>query len=211
MDPNLKLSATEGNLIEDGLVYRRLLERLMYFTISRPDIAYWVHKLSQCMSSSCIPHLYALHHLLRFLKNSPGQGLFFSVTSNLSVKGYANADWGSCLDMRQSTIGFCVFLGSSLVSWKSKKEATIFGSIAKAEYRTLVAVASEITWIVALLRDFEVLIDSTLVFYDNQSAIHFSTNPTFNERSKHVEIDCHFIKEKVNSNLIRLVHVKTQH
>ena len=183
----------------------------MYLTISCPDIAYAVHKLSQYMSSPRVPHLNALHHLLRYLKTNPGQGLFFSATSSLSLKGYADADWGNCIDTRRSTTGFCVFLGTSLVSWKSKRQATVSRSSAEAEYRSLAAVASEITWMVTLLRDFEVVVESALVFCDNQSAIHLSTNPTFHERSKHIEIDCHFIREKVNSGLIRLVHVKTQH
>ena len=97
------------------------------------------------------------------------------------------------------------------MSWQSKKQATLSRSLAEAEYKSLTAVASEITWMVALLRDFAVTIDLALVFCDNQSAIHLSRNPTFHERSKHVEIDCHFILEKVNSGLIRLVHVQSQH
>ena len=167
MDPNLKLSATEGDPIKDGSVYRRLLGRLMYLTISRPDIAYAVHKLSQYMSSPCVPHLNALHHLLRYLKTNPGQGLFFSATSSLSLKGYADADLGNCIDTRRSTTGFCVFLGTSLVSWKSKRQATVSRSSAESEYRSLAAVASEITWMVTLLRDFEVVVESSLVSYDN--------------------------------------------
>ena len=105
----------------------------------------------------------------------------------------------------------CVFLGDSLVSWKSKKQATVSRSSAEAEYRALAAIASEITWLTALLKDFEIEVPSTMVFYDNQSAIHLSTNPSFHERSKHVEIDCHFIREKVNQGLIRLVHVPSQY
>ena len=211
MDPNLKLSTTKGDLIEDGSVYWRLLGRLMYLTISEPDIGYAVHKLSQYMSSPWVPHLNALHHLLRYLKTSPGQCLFFSTTSSLSLKGYVDADWESCIDTRRSTIGFCVFLGTSLVSWNSKKQSIVSRFSAKAKFSSLAAVASEITWMVALLRDFELTVDSALVFCNNQSTIHRFTNPTFHERSKHVEIDCHFIREKVNSGLIRLVHVKTQH
>ena len=115
------------------------------------------------------------------------------------------------MDTRQLTIDFCVFLGDSLVSWKSKKQATVSRSSAKVEYRALAAVASEVTWLVALLKDFEVIVKSTLFFCDNQAAIHLFTNPTFHECSKHMEIDCHFICEKANYGLIRLIHVHTQH
>ena len=87
MDPNLKLSSSGGELLEDASMYRRLIGRLMYLTISRPDITYAVTKLSQYMSSPQVPHLDALHHLLRYIKQSPGQGLLFSAASQLTLKG----------------------------------------------------------------------------------------------------------------------------
>ena len=124
---------------------------------------------------------------------------------------YADADWGNCPDTRRSVTGYCVFLGNSLVSWKSKKQPTVSRSSAEAEYRALAAVASEISWLKTLLQNFEVQLDSSMVFCDSQSATHLSTNPTFHERSKHVEIDCHFIREKVANGLIKLIHVKSQH
>ena len=124
---------------------------------------------------------------------------------------YSDADWGNCPDTRCSVTGYCVFLGNSLVSWKSKKQPTVSRSSAEAEYRALAAVASELSWLKTLLQNFEVQLDSSMVFCVSQSATHLSTNPTFHERSKHVEIDCHFIREKVANGLIKLIHVKSQH
>ena len=92
MESNLKLSATDGDLLEDGSLYRRLIGRLMYLTISWPNITYSVHKLSQFMSNPRTSHLDAVHHLLRHLKSSPGQGLLFPSTSDLHLKAYADAD-----------------------------------------------------------------------------------------------------------------------
>ena len=100
-----------------------------------------------------------------------------------------------------------MFLGDSLVSWKSKKHPTVCCSF--AEYKALAAVASEISWLQDLLKNFELHLDSSMVFCDSQSTIHLSTNPTFHERSKHVEIDCHFIRERVASGAIKLIHVKS--
>ena len=82
---------------------------------------------------------------------------------------------------------------------------------AEAEYRALAAVASEISWLQDLLKNFELHLNSSMVFCDSQSAIHISSNPKFHERSKHVEIDCHFIQEHVASDAIKLIHVKSQH
>ena len=103
------------------------------------------------------------------------------------------------------------FLGDSLLSWKTKKQQTINKSSTKVEYRALFAVSSELTWLASILKEFGIDAGPTMVYCDNQSAIYLSTNPTFQERSKHIEIGCHFIREKVNLGLIKLVHVKTQH
>lgn len=104
-----------------------------------------------------------------------------------------------------------MFLGDSLVSWKSKKQHVVSMSSAEAEYRALASAASEVTWLTQLLMDFEVTIGPTLLFCDNQAAIHIASNPTFHERSKHIEIDSHFVKDKVSDGMLRLVHVNSKH
>lgn len=211
MDPNLKLSSTIGEPLPDITQYRRLIGRLLYLTISRPDICFTVNKLSQFMAAPTTAHLDALHHLLRYLKGTPGTGLFFATDSPLHLSAYADSDWANCPDTRKSTSGYCVFLGNSLISWKSKKQQVVSRSSAEAEYRSLASVASEIQWLTSLLKDFELNISSSKVFSDSQSAIHLASNPIFHERSKHIEIDCHFIREKVLSNIIKLIHVPSAH
>lgn len=104
-----------------------------------------------------------------------------------------------------------MFLGDSLVSWKSKKQHVVSMSSAEAEYRALASAASEVTWLTQLLMDFEITIGPTLLFCDNQAAIHIASNPTFHERSKHIEIDSHFVKDKVSDGMLRLVHVNSKH
>ncbi|KAI4353346.1 hypothetical protein L6164_002304 [Bauhinia variegata] len=110
-----------------------------------------------------------------------------------------------------ATIGFCVFLGDSLISWKSKKQPTISRSSAEAEYHALACVTSEILWLKQLLRFFDVKAQPVMLFCDNQSAIHLASNPFSHEHSKHVDIDCHFIQEHVNSRFLHLVHVKSEY
>ena len=147
----MHLNAADGDLLDDPSFYRRLIGRLMYLTISRPDITYAVTKLSQYMAHPRAPHLQALHHLLRYIKGCPGQGILFSAASQIRLMAYADADWGNCPDTRRSVTGYCVFLGDSLISWKSKKQPTVSRSSAEAEYRALASVASEISWLQNLL------------------------------------------------------------
>ena len=212
MDPKASLNATNGDPLHDSSQYRRLIGRLLYLTLFHPDITYVVHKLSQFSSNPCELHLKDVHHLLQYLKQSPSQGLFFLALSSLQIKAFTNADWGSCSDSRKSTTGFCIFLGDSLVSWKSKKQPTISHSSTKVEYRAMATTTFKLLWLQQLLADFVVPLDQPmLLFCDNQAAIHIGTNSTFYERTKHIEIDYHFVKDNVTVGVLRLMPIRTQH
>ena len=147
MLPKLNLRSDEGDLLPDVAAYRRLIGGLLYLNLSRPDIMFTVHKLSHFVACPRLPHLKAAHRLLRYLISHPGQGIFFSSTHSLQVKAFSDFDWGSCLDTRKSVTGYCVFLGDSLISWRSKKQSTVSRSSAEAEYRALASIASELVWI----------------------------------------------------------------
>ena len=123
----------------------------MYLTISHPDITYTITKLSQYMSKPRVPHLNALRRLLRYLKSSPSQGLLFFSFSQPMLMAYADANWGNCPNTGRSVTSYCVFLGNSLVSWKSKKQPTVSRSSAEAKYQALAVVASEVSWLKMLL------------------------------------------------------------
>ncbi|XP_024029987.1 uncharacterized protein LOC112094104 [Morus notabilis] len=120
MDAKIQLCADEGSPLSDASQYRRWIGRLLYLTITCPDITFVVHKLSQFLTKPREPYLQAVHHLLRYIKASPGQGLFYYANSSIQLKAFSDADWSSCPDSRKSMTGFCIFVGDSLVSWKSK-------------------------------------------------------------------------------------------
>ncbi|BBG99438.1 hypothetical protein Prudu_009132 [Prunus dulcis] len=129
MDPDLILSPT-GELLKDPTRYRRLVGKLIYLTITRPEITYAVNTLSQFMQEPKRQHLEAAYVFFT-TKEAPGQGLLFPAENKLKLIGYCDADWARCPITRRSVTGYCIFLGNALVSWKSKKQVTISRSSAK--------------------------------------------------------------------------------
>ncbi|XP_068309689.1 secreted RxLR effector protein 161-like [Pyrus communis] len=176
MEPDLVLLPTGGDPFKDPTQYQQMIGKLIYLTITRPKITYAVNTLSQFMQEPRRHHLDAAHRLLRYLKNAPGQGLLFSFQSKLNLISYYDADWARCPTTHRSVTGYCIFLGNSLISWKSKKQVTVARSSAEAEYRSMAA--------------------ATL-------------NPVFHERTKHIELDYHTIRERIQRGEIKTAQVHT--
>ncbi|XP_019158345.1 PREDICTED: uncharacterized protein LOC109155073 [Ipomoea nil] len=117
MMPGFLLSSNDGTPLSDPSSYQRLIGRLLYLTATRPVITYDVHHLSQFVSARTDRHMAASHRILCYIKSSPGKGLFYPTSNRtLSVKGFFDSDWAPCTEARKSIMGFCIFLGTSLVS-----------------------------------------------------------------------------------------------
>lgn len=206
----MKLSSETGGDFVDAGAYRRLIGRLMYLQITRPDITFAVNKLSQFSTAPRQSHHQALLKVLHYIKGTIGQGLFYSSKAEMQMQAFADSDWGSCHDSRRSTSGFCIFLGTSLLAWKSKKQQVVAKSSAEAEYRSLSVVSDDLLWFHNFFLELRLpLSKPTLLFCDNTAAIHIAHNVVFHERTKNVEMDCYSVRERLVAGLFKLLHVRT--
>ncbi|GKE28806.1 hypothetical protein Tco_1444190 [Tanacetum coccineum] len=160
------------------------------------------------MHSPLTSHLKISTKILRYLKSCPGLGVHVTKTSGMFLTTYSDADWAKCIVTRKSVTRYCVFLNNSLVSWKSKKQNTLSKSSTEAEYRALASVTSKVIWILKFLKNLQIenLLPVSL-HCDSNSAIKIAANPVFHERIKHLEIDLHFVREKVLKGVVKTVKV----
>nr|XP_016445668.1 PREDICTED: uncharacterized mitochondrial protein AtMg00810-like [Nicotiana tabacum] len=165
--------------------------------------------LSQFMDDPRQPHLKVAFHLLRYLKADPTLGIFLSKDADYTIKAYCDSDWVACPDFRKSLSGYLVLLGNNPISWKSKKQDTISLSSAEVEYKALRKVVRELVWLGRLFKELTTPFPKPItVFYDGQSTMHIARNPLFHERTKRIEVDCHFVRSKLQEG-ISLQHVGT--
>ncbi|KAL1205730.1 Retrovirus-related Pol polyprotein from transposon RE2 [Cardamine amara subsp. amara] len=201
----------EGELFEDVKQYQRLVGKLIYLTITRPDLCFAVNQVSQHMKSPTVYHWNMVERILRYPKGNPGKGVWMEKRNDTSIIGYCDADYAGDKKDRKSTTGFCTFVGGNLVTWRSKKQKVVSLSSAESEYRAMRDVTKELVWIKYLLRDLGVQGKEPITLYcDNQAALHIASNPVFHERTKHVEIDCHFVREKIQDGTISTRFVRSE-
>ncbi|XP_019232324.1 PREDICTED: uncharacterized protein LOC109213033 [Nicotiana attenuata] len=180
LDPSVKLVLDMGEPISDPSLYRRLIGKLNFLQHTRPDISFSVQHLSQFLQKPQVPHMLVALHVLRYLLNDPAQRVLLSSSSDLSLTAYSDSDWAACAISRKSVT-------------------------AEAEYRALRKVSAEISWLLRLLRDLGLSISSPVPIHcDNQAALHIAKNPVFHERTKHIEIDCHYVRTCLQAGLISL-------
>jgi hypothetical protein len=209
IDTHSKLSAN-GDPVDDATDYRSIAGALQYLTFTRPDIAYAVQQVCLFMHDPRMPHLALIKRILRYLRGTLDHGLLLHRTDPSALVVYTDADWAGCPDTRKSTSGYGVFLGDNLISWSSKRQQTVSRSSAEAEYRAVANGVAEVSWLRQLLLELHSpLTRATVVYCDNISAVYLSTNPVQHQRTKHVEIDLHFVRERVALGHVRVFHVPT--
>ena len=164
----------------------------------------------QFMHCPCLSHFITVKRILRYIKGTLHQGLLFT-KSSLNFSAYSDADWAGDSQDRRSTSGYCVFLGANLISWSAKKQPTVSRSSTEAEYKALANAASELIWLQQLFKDLRITSSFVPVLRcDNISALALASNPVFHARTKHVEVDFHFVREKVANHQLVLKHLASQ-
>ncbi|XP_074310082.1 secreted RxLR effector protein 161-like [Silene latifolia] len=205
------LALAKGYVLKDIMKYRRLVGRLVYLTITRPDLVYAVHILSQFVNEARKEHWEAALRVVRYVKRNPSKGITLKKDSDLQIRGYCDSDYASCPLTRRSVSGYFVSIGQSPISWRAKKQVTVAKSTAEAEYRAMGAVTSELIWIKAFLASLGIFHTKSMELYcDNQAAIHIAKNPVFHDRTKHIEIDCHFVHQHLVSKEIKTLHIRSK-
>ena len=156
-------------------------------------------------------HISAVVRILRYLKSSPGRGLMFTKNQHLHIDGYTDADWAGNITDRKSTSGYFTFVGGNLVTWRSKKQKVVALSSAEAEFKGVAKRLCELLWLKRLLEEIECSSQDTMnLFCDNKAAIAIAHNPVQHDRTKHVEVDRHFIKQKLEDKVIQFPFVKSE-
>lgn len=196
---------------DNPTLFRQLVGGLQYATLTRPDIAFSVNRICQSMHSPTNNDWIALKRILRYLKGTAHFSLSILKSSNpFQLQAFTDSDWaGSSID-RRSTGGYAIFLGSNLISWCSRKQRTVARSSTEAEYKSLADTAAELSWLQSLLGELGVFIATApLLWCDNIGATYLAANPIFHARTKHIEVDFHFVREKVARKDLHIRYIST--
>jgi len=208
----------------DSTLYRQIIGSLMFLTIgTRPDISAAVGIVSQFAENPSQAHFSAAKRILRYLRGTREYKLHLGhdpkglVDDNpapdnrnqLNLIGFSDASWGNDLHTRKSTTGYVFYLSGGLISWSSKRQSTVALSSTEAEYMALTHTTKEAVWLRTLTElGFEQV--TTTLYEDNQSSIALAKNPVHHARTKHIDIQYHFIREKINSSDVELVYLPTE-
>nr|XP_020168146.1 uncharacterized mitochondrial protein AtMg00810-like [Aegilops tauschii subsp. strangulata] len=210
VDMKAKLSATDGTPASDAAFYRSIVGALQYLTLTRPELQYVVQQVCLHMHAPRDVHWTAVKRILHYIRGAMDLGLTLRASTATDLVAYTDADWDGCPDTRRSTSGYCIFLGPSLVSWSSKRQPTVSRSSAEAEYRAVANVVAECSWLRQLLHELLCPVDkATVVYCDNVFAVYLSAHPVHHRRTKHIELDIHFVRDQVALGHVRVLHVPT--
>ncbi|XP_071729165.1 uncharacterized mitochondrial protein AtMg00810-like [Rutidosis leptorrhynchoides] len=198
--------------IKDPTLYRSLAGALQYLTFTCPNISYAFQQVCLFMHDPRETHLAALRRIMRYVQGTIDLGLQLHTSPTTSLTAYSDAEWADYPTTRRSTSGYCVFLGDNLLSWSSKRQQTPSRSSAEAKYCGVANAVAETCWIHNLLRELHCpLFSATLVYCDNVSAVYMSGNPVQHQRTKHIEIDIHFVRDLVTKGHVRVLHVPSRY
>ncbi|MED6204122.1 hypothetical protein PIB30_116775 [Stylosanthes scabra] len=206
-----KLTSQGNDYYEDPTSYRSLVGGLQYATLTHPEIAFSVNRVSQFMHQPQQQHWKALKRILRYLSGKARHGILFTKSTDFHLLAFSDADWANDLDDRRSTSGYCIYLGNNPIFWSTRKQNTMSRSSTEAKYRCLADTHAELLWIQKLLKELQ--INSSVpptIYYDSLGAVLLAENHVLHSRSKHFEVDLHFVQSRVAKKELFVVHIPTQ-
>jgi hypothetical protein len=203
------LSTASNDALSDPTPFRSLVGALQYATFTSPNITFAVNRVCQFMHKPSNVHFVAAKRILRYLKGSLHKGVLFQ-PGPLALTAFTDADWAGDPSDRRSTSGVVVFLGHNPITWLAKKQHTVSRSSTEVEYCSLATGAAELAWLRQVLCDLKLYLPSApLIWCDNTSALALASNPVFHGRTKHIEVDYHFVREKVVRGDLLLQFIST--
>ncbi|XP_074377786.1 secreted RxLR effector protein 161-like [Apium graveolens] len=211
VEVSLKLSKDGDSKYVDPTLYRSLIGSLMYLTTTRSDIIYDVGLISRFMEQPKKTHWEAGKRILRYVRGTLGDGLYYQKVNDSKVLGYCDSDWAKSVDDSKSTSGNIFFFGSSAITWMSKKQQVVALSTEEAEYISLSLASCQVIWITWVLKDLKhATKESLIIFCDSKSAIALTENPVFHGKSKHIRIKYHFIRDLVKKGEVVIKYWKSR-
>ncbi|XP_051196547.1 uncharacterized mitochondrial protein AtMg00810-like [Lolium perenne] len=204
-----KLSAHEGVLLSADAAtrYRSVVGGLQYLTLTRPDLSFAVNKVCQYLHAPREPHWTAVKRILRFVKLTVCHGLTLRSTPDTLVSAFSDADWAGNSDDRRSTGGYAIFYGGNLIAWNARKQATV----SESEYKAVANATAEIIWVQSLLKELNFSSARVPILWcDNIGATYLSSNPVFHARTKHIEVDFHFVRERVAKRQLQIKFISSK-
>jgi hypothetical protein len=209
MSTTTALDVDEEGEHVDQMEYRSMIGSLLYLMATTPDIQISVCQCTRFQASPGTSHWQAVKRIFMYLPQTPDFGLWYSASSSLALHGFSDADFAGCRLDRKSTSGTCQFLGSSLVSWSSRKQSSVAQSTTSAEYVAAASFCFQLLWITYTMRDFSEEYTHNPLLCDSTSVISVAKNLVLHSKTMHIEVRYHFLRDNIENGKISLIHVPT--
>jgi histone deacetylase 1/2 len=209
MSSSERLCSSDGDVLssEEATHYQSLVGGLQYLTMTQPDLSFVVNKVCQYLYEPRTPHMSAVKRILRYVPYTIASGLQLWSTSSTLLSAFLDADWAGSLDDRRSTGGYAIFYGGNLITWSAHKQSTVSRSSTESEYKDLANATTELIRVQVLgIRQAQ----PPVLWCDNIGATYLSSNPVFHTRTKHIEVDFHFVRERVNKKKLQIRFISSK-
>ncbi|XP_042038258.1 secreted RxLR effector protein 161-like [Salvia splendens] len=221
LSPQFKLSVNQSPKDDehrremDKIPYANIVGSIMYTMVcTRPDISQGISVVSRYMADPGLEHWHALKWILRYLNGTQDYGILFDGSKEIEeqpLMGYCDSDFATNIDTRKSQSGYVFCLYGAAVSWRSSLQSVVALSTTEAEYISMSEAVKESIWLKGICSDFGVDQETVTILCDSNSAICLSKHQTFHERSKHVDVKLHFVRDEVDKGSVKIQKVATEH